>query len=202
MKSLNDFSGTGENLCECWASGRGSGTRAPKIALDLNHRIDFVAGAGEKVLKLSDHLGHGVSAARIEDTGGDLVERNKDKGALGEARMRDDETGSADDEIAIEENVEVEGAGAVGDAGDADAAEFLFDEEHGAEQLEWGQLGFKSDCGVEEAGLIGESNGRGGVERGARRHTAQGLKARGGGGQRSLGRAGVTGEVGTESDSS
>ena len=110
--------------------------------------------------------------------GCDLVERDEDEGALGEARVRDDETGAADDEIAVEQDVEVEGARAVGEAVGAVAAEVLFDEEQGAEQFEWGEIGFEGGGGVEKAGLVGESDGRGGVERGAGKRRGPGIRRR------------------------
>jgi hypothetical protein len=80
--------------------------------------------------------------------------------------MRDFKAGYAEDEIAVEENVENEGARAIGNTGCAVATEVAFDEENGAKQFERRQSGFESDDGVEEAGLIGEADGRGGVERG------------------------------------
>ena len=129
---------------------------APMGALD---REDGIIGrwfGGQIVQQLCD----GVSAARIAEAGSDFVERDEDEGALGEARMRDFETGQAEDEIAVEENVEVEGARAVAHAGGAVAAELALDEENGAQQFERRESGFKSDDGVEEAGLIGQGDGR------------------------------------------
>jgi len=57
----------------------------------------------------------------------DFVERDEDEGALGKARMRDLEIEFADDEITDEENVEIESAGAVGDAGGTVASKLALD---------------------------------------------------------------------------
>jgi len=61
------------------------------------------------------------------EMGSDFGEGDEDEGALSESGMRDFETGFAEDEIAIEEDVEVEGAGAVGDGAGAIAAEEALD---------------------------------------------------------------------------
>ncbi len=147
-----------------------------------------------------EELRDGLAAAGIAEIGCDFVEGDEDKGALGEARMGDFEAGFAEDEIAVEENVEIEGARAIGDACGAVAAEFAFDEENGAKQFEWRQSGFEGDHGVEEAGLIDDADGRGGVERGARGDAAERSETDGGGGERGFGRAGGTGQVGAEGD--
>jgi hypothetical protein len=99
------------------------------------------------------------------EMGSDFGEGDEDEGALSESGMRDFETGFAEDEIAIEEDVEVEGAGAVAKAGCAVAAEFALDGEEIFEEGARGEVGFEGDDGVEEAGLVGETDGLGGVER-------------------------------------
>jgi len=114
--------------------------------------------------------------------------------------MRDFKSGFAKDEIVVEENVEIEGARAIGNTGGAVAAEFAFDEENGAKQFERRQSGFESDDCVKETGLISEADGRGGVDRGAGRDAAEGGEANGGGGERGFGRAGGAGQVGAEGD--
>ena len=63
------------------------------------------------------------------------MERDEDKGALGKARVGDFKGGFAEDQVAIEEDVEVEGARAIGKAGDAVAAEFALEGEKSAEEL-------------------------------------------------------------------
>ena len=78
----------------------------------------------------------------------DFVERDENEGAFGEARVRDDKVSPTDNEVAVEQDVEIEGARAVGDAGGAVAAKVLFDEEKRAEQLDGGQACFKSGGGI------------------------------------------------------
>ena len=60
--------------------------------------------------------------------------------------------------------------------------------------------GFEGDGGVEEAGLVGESDGGSGVERRIGGDVAEGGELKGGGGEGGIGRSGGTGEVGAESD--
>ncbi len=74
--------------------------------------------------------------------------------------MRDFEGGLADDEVAVEEDVEVEGAGTVGEGGGAVAAEVALDGEEGVEEWARGERGFECDDGVKEAGLINDAGGR------------------------------------------
>jgi hypothetical protein len=81
--------------------------------------------------------------------------------------MRDFEAGFREDEVGVEEEVEVEGAGAVGEGGGAVAAEEALDGKEGLEKDARGEIGREGDDGVEEAGLIGKADRRGGVERGA-----------------------------------
>ena len=132
--------------------------------------------------------------------GRDFIERHEDEGALGEARVRDLKAGVCEDHVAVENKVEIEGAGAVGRAGGAIAAEFEFDGEKRVEQIAWGKMGFKSDNGVYEAGLVGESDGRGGVERGTHGDVAERGEALGGGGESGFGRARWTEDVAAEGD--
>ena len=150
---------------------------------------------GKQALK---QLCHSISRAGIVEAGRDFIERNEDEGPLGEVRMGDLEIEFAEDEIVVEKKVEVESAGAVGNAGRTVAAEFALDGEQGMEKLIRDETGFERDNGVEEARLIGEPDGRGGVERGARCDAAKGGEARGGRGERGFGRAGGAGQVGAE----
>lgn len=134
----------------------------------------------------------------IAEAGSDFVERDKNEGALGEARMRDFKAGLAEDEIAIEEDVEIESARAVGECGSAVAAEVALDGEEGIEEIARGERGFKSENGVEKAGLIGVSDGSGGVERRAGHNAAESGETRGGCGESGLRRTGRTGQIGAE----
>ncbi len=128
------------------------------------------------------------------------MEGDENKGALGKTRVGDIEAGLANDQVSIEDDVEIERARAIGRAGDAVAAEFALEGEKRAEKLEGGEIGFKSDDGIEKARLLGEAGGRGGVERGARRDVADGGEASGGSGERGFRRAGRAIEVGAKSD--
>ncbi len=76
-----------------------------------------------------EELRDGLAAAGIAEIGCDFVEGDEDEGTLGEARMGDFEAGFAKDEIAVEENVEIEGARAIGNTGppqtSSDPAQYL-----------------------------------------------------------------------------
>jgi len=109
--------------------------------------------------------------------------------------MRNDEARTADDKIAIEQNVEVQRAGTVGNCVGAIAAEVLLDEEQRAEQLDGSEAGIERHGGVEEARLIGIANRHGGVERGAGGHAAEGFKARSSGCQSGFRGTGLAGQV-------
>lgn len=173
----------------------------PKGALDGGDGLGegFVAPR-----EIQEELRDGAAGAGIAGMGSDFVQRDEDEGALGEARVRDFQAGLADDQIAVEENVEVEGTGAVGDLSGAVAAKVALDREESGEEIARGKIRFEGDDGVEEAGLInkawGETDRGGGVERGARGDAAEGGEALGGGGERGFGRAGGAGQVGAEGD--
>ena len=62
------------------------------------------------------------------------------------------------------------------------------------------EIRFEGDNCVEEAGLLGEADGRGGVERGTCDDVAQRCKACGGGSKCDVGRAGFAGKVGSHAD--
>lgn len=148
--------------------------------------------------ELSEELRDGAAGAGIDGLGSDFVEGNEDEGALGEARVRDLKTIFADDEIAVEDEVEIESARTVENACRAIAAEVALDCKQSVKQLVGSEMGFKRDDGVEEARLIGETDGSGGVERGAGGDATKGGKALDGGGERSVGRAGGAGKVGAK----
>jgi len=114
--------------------------------------------------------------------------------------VRNDEARTADDKIAIEQNVEVQRAGAVGNCIGAIAAEVPLDKKQRAEQLDGCETGFECGGGVEEARLIGKSDWLSGVERGTGGQTPQGFETRGGTGQGGLRGAGRTGQVRAHSD--
>jgi len=112
-----------------------------------------------------EELGHGTPGAGIAQVRRDFMERDEDKGALGKAWMRDFQGGFAENQVAIEEDVEIERARAVGKSCDAVAAEFALEGEKSAKELERAKIGLKGNDSVEKSGLIGETDGRGGVER-------------------------------------
>jgi hypothetical protein len=130
----------------------------------------------------------------------DFSERDENEGAFGETWMREFEAGFTEDQVVVEEKIEVEGAGTVGNGGNAVAAKVALDVEESSEEFAGGKRGIEEDDGVEETGLVGEANGRSGVERGAGRNATAGSEAGHGCGKGRVGRAGGAGDVGAESE--
>ena len=120
----------------------------PERACDADNRARI--GGGREI---GEELSGGEAGAGIDDAGSDFNEGDEDKGALGEAGMREFEVELREDEVSVEEEVEVEGARAVGEAGGAVAAEEALDGKQGVEEDARGEIGRESNDGVEEAGL-------------------------------------------------
>jgi len=171
----------------------------PERACDADDRARIGGG-----WEIGEELSGGEAGAGIDDVGSDFNEGDKDESALGEAGMREFEVELREDEVAVEEEIEVEGARAVGEAGGAVAAEEALDGKQGVEEDARGEIGRESNDGVEEAGLgskaRGKTNGGGGVERGVCGDAAERGEVREDGGERGVGIAGRAGEVGAEGD--
>lgn len=90
----------------------------------------------------------GETGARIAEIGSDFGEGYENKGALREAGMRNFKAGLRKEEIAVEENVEIEGAGTVGDSDGAIATEEPLDEKEGGEEGARSERGVKDDDGI------------------------------------------------------
>jgi hypothetical protein len=114
--------------------------------------------------------------------------------------VRNVEAGFAEDQIAVKDEIEVEGARAVGNFGQAVAAEFVLDGEKSTEQLQWAERSLKQDGRIGEAGLIRNADGRGGVKRRAGGDAAETGKESNSGGKGDVRRAGGTGQVAAEGD--
>jgi hypothetical protein len=143
-------------------------------------------------------LCNGETGARIGERGSDFGERYEDECALREAGMRNFKAWLRKDEIAVKENVEVEGARAVGDGGGAIATEEALDEKEGGEEGARSERSVKDDDGIEEAGLMGEADGGSGIEPRTRGDASDGGELRKGSGERGIGMAGEAGKVGPE----
>ena len=129
-----------------------------------------------------------------------MGEGDENEGALVEARVRDFKGGLVQNEVTINDDVEIEGTGAVLNSGRTVAAEVAFNGEERAKEFERGERGIEGDNGVEEAGLADETDGSSGVERGAAGDAAEGGEATEGCGECGVWRADGAGEVGTEGD--
>ncbi len=160
---------------------------------------DSCACIGARI-EIGEELSGGQAGGRNAEIRSYFGERDEDEGTLGKAGMRDFKAGLGESEIAVEEDIEVEGARTVGRGARAIAAEAALNGEERVKEWARREIGFKSDDGVEEAGLIGEADRLGGIERGTRGDATEGgnvLKCRG---ERGIGRTSGTGEVGAEGD--
>ena len=114
--------------------------------------------------------------------------------------MGDFEIGRGEDEIAVEQDVQVEGARAVGEAGGAVTAEVALDGQQLGEQPLRIEFRLQSDDGIDEARLRGKAHRLSGVKRRAGGEAAQGLKAQRGRGERGWRWTSGAGQVGTHPD--
>lgn len=128
--------------------------------------------------------------------GCNFSQRGEDEAAFGHARVREGERGGVEDGVGGEEEIEVEGAGAVGGGVGAVASEGAFDGEKFAEDFGGRAVGLEQQCGVEEVGLVGEADGRGAVEGGDGGDASEGTDAGDGGAEIFF----AVSEVGAERD--
>jgi hypothetical protein len=124
----------------------------------------------------------------------------ENEGSLGETGVRNVEVGFVENQGSEQQDIEVEGAGAVGNAGGAVAAKLALDAKKGGEEGGGREVRFESDDGVDEAWLVGESDGRGGIEGRPADDLADGSESLGGGGESGFRRTGGAGDVGAHSD--
>jgi hypothetical protein len=79
--------------------------------------------------------------------------------------MRNFEACEVENEIAEEDEIEVERTGPIGDCIQTVTAKLLFKGQQSSEEFEGRKRGVENEGGVEEARLAGESHGGRGVER-------------------------------------
>ena len=125
-----------------------------------------------------------------------LCERGEDEGALVQAGMGQDEFWRGEHDVAVEEDVEVDDAGAVGDGGGAVAAHLLLDGEKCSEELLRRERGAQQSGGIEEVRLVEVADGGGVVEGGDFFYFAEGAQMFDGGAEIGF----AVAEVGAESD--
>jgi len=104
-----------------------------------------VGGSGRRGEELCD----GPVDSRDEHVRSDLCERPENKEALVHSRVREVQAGSMTDLGAVDEQIEVDGAGGVAVGGVADAAEGSLDLEEAGEELVGGEEGSEHGGGVE-----------------------------------------------------
>ena len=128
------------------------------------------------------------------------MERYEHEGAFRKPRVRNIEVGLVEYIVTIEQQVEVEGAGPVGNRGRTIAPEVALDSQKRRQQGGGRQLSFEGNHGIQEAGLIGKSHRGCGIQRGSAQDLADGREAIDCGGQRGLWRSRRAGHVGPHPD--
>lgn len=128
------------------------------------------------------------------------MEGDEDEGPLGESRMGNLQFPLKDVDVGKEQNVQVERAWAVCEAGCPVAPVLLFDAEKPVKQRVRIEIGFEGNDGVHKARLRGIAYRPGGVEGRPCCDAAQGLEPLGRGGQRGFRRAGVAWYITAHSD--
>jgi len=88
----------------------------------------------------------------------DIRQRDEDEGALVQARVRDDQPGRVQDQVAVKEDIHVNQARAPADG--RRATQFLFDAFQVCQQRRRFQARFGFNDHVEEGRLVGEAPGR------------------------------------------
>ena len=109
------------------------------------------------------------------------MERDQNESALRQTRMGNYQAWLADDQIAEKQNVQIEGARTIGDAGCSISSKFLFDCEEPIQQGLRVEDCFEGDNGIDEARLVGKSYRLSGVKRRSTRNVAQRFKSGSGG---------------------
>jgi nicotinate-nucleotide adenylyltransferase len=163
----------------------------------LSHRFDAVRAFGGEV---GEEFCDGFSEDRVTEVRGDFGEGDEDEPAVGESGMREREAGRVHDQVANEEQIEVEGAGPVGLTGAAIPAKAALGGEEEIEEGFGAEGCSEGNGGVHEGRLIREPYGIGAVERGATDENSCGGEVFGSGKNGLLGRAGGRGKVGAKSD--
>lgn len=165
----------------------------------LPHCFDAV---GALVVQIGEQGGDGCAEQGMTKFGGNLGQRRENEAALGEAGMRQGEPGRADDEVAEQEQVEIERARAVGQVTGAVATVVAFRGEEEVEQRFRIERGGQGDGCVHKGGLVCKADGFGAVERGSRSDCAGASEIVHRGDDGLLGRAGGRGEIGSERNGS
>jgi len=98
----------------------------------------------------------------VNSPGADFGEGDEDEAAEGQARMRDVEFGRVNDGVGVKKNVDIDEAGAFGNA--ALATEGAFDGENRFHQVLRRQIRFSFDNRIEEPILFEEFDGLGFVK--------------------------------------
>lgn len=100
----------------------------------------------------------GYSApAREVQVGGDFCQGDEDKGTQVQPGVRQGQVGRIDDGLTVEQQVQVQGAGGVGDG--ADSALVLFFCQEGFKHLLGREARFQGRYRIDKVGLVRESHG-------------------------------------------
>ena len=142
-------------------------------------RVGLKVSHGGGVVEFVQQLLQAVLEHGVLQVGRELAQGHEHEATLMQAGVWEMEAGFGEDEGAVEEQIEIEGAWAVGLI--ADAAAGGFDAQEFVQEIARGEGGFERGGGVEEGSLIGEADGFGFIERGDAAELAEALQAGEGG---------------------
>jgi hypothetical protein len=111
-----------------------------------------------------EQMGNGAMECGVLQGGSDFGERSEDEAAFVQGRVGEDEFGCLHDEVAVEQEVEIDDARALGWGRGAVAAHSMLDGEKVVKEVEWGKGGVEESGRVEKARLVEIADGVGGVE--------------------------------------
>ncbi len=114
--------------------------------------------------------------------------------------MRNFQIGFTETKISHHEDIQIESARAIGNFENPVTAVLSLDGQETREQGAWGKTCLQRDHGIDEAGLIGEPDGRSGIERGATHDATERLQMFEGGCECGGGPSSGAGEVCAHSD--
>src|SRR5271167_4520246 len=99
----------------------------------------------------------------MKQVGSNFGERSKNEAPVGQLGMRQGKRGRFQNEAVDQQQVEIEGAGTLGNAGGMVPAEGAFDCQQAFEQTLGVLVGAQVDGGVDECGLVLVTNRRGSI---------------------------------------
>jgi hypothetical protein len=110
--------------------------------------------------QLQQQFFHLCARSGVPRVRGYLIEGNKHESALSQAGMWNLKARLAHRQIAIQKNVQIQGARAIQNGADAVPSEVTFNGEQRIQQVAGAELCFDCGCRIQESRLVGIADGR------------------------------------------